>query len=422
MSIAGQCPGCSRRFNAPDQFLGKQVKCPQCAHAFVFQAVSTPPAPARGPAVPSQNEPFPSPAASPNNRSRRNNGLLIAGVAVAFGLMFCLLSSVLGLWYLLRGGGDAQWKEFAPNGGGFTILMPVNPETKENNDQKILTSGRIKEASAQSAAKATYTVHYYDLPDRPINSHLYQTWLRNQLLTGGGKVVREQDVNQGGYSGREVMVDLPDDQVLVRRIYLAEARVFWVTAQYSRATPKASAEVQKFLDSFQITSVAKASTPVVVAELPTTRPNPKKDPPVGTRREPPVTKKEMPPPPPPPPDGFNLTMEERALMDAVNKFRADEKLPLFKPGQKLSDAARVEAKSAAEGKEAPKQDYGYQTTFRLTQPVRNLTAQQMMDLLVKNQALRTPFSSQTLTDIGVGVETGADGMVYNVILLGSGPK
>jgi TRAP-type C4-dicarboxylate transport system substrate-binding protein len=40
VSIASQCPGCARKFNAPDQLVGKNVRCPQCNTSFALQAAA----------------------------------------------------------------------------------------------------------------------------------------------------------------------------------------------------------------------------------------------------------------------------------------------------------------------------------------------------------------------------------------------
>ena len=41
MPFSIQCPGCQRKLNVPDTFLGKRVKCPSCGEG--FQASQTPP-------------------------------------------------------------------------------------------------------------------------------------------------------------------------------------------------------------------------------------------------------------------------------------------------------------------------------------------------------------------------------------------
>lgn len=41
MPFSIQCPGCQRKLNVPDTFLGKRVKCPSCGEG--FQATQSPP-------------------------------------------------------------------------------------------------------------------------------------------------------------------------------------------------------------------------------------------------------------------------------------------------------------------------------------------------------------------------------------------
>src|SRR5262249_16778156 len=117
------------------------------------------------------------------------------------------------------------------------------------------------------------SVHYYDLAERPVNDYLYFGWMKKRLLAAGGKLAQEREVSPSQYPARELVVDLPDNQVTLRRVYLAEARVFWVTAQYPQAAVP-PAEAERFLDSFQITSVPKRDKPVAAASKPPGNPVP----------------------------------------------------------------------------------------------------------------------------------------------------
>ncbi len=299
MSIATQCPKCGQRFSAPDHALGQSVRCSQCGNAFIVQlpAGAAPPA-ARtsisrsGPAIASKlTVSRPIVAKEPAKRS------LWLGLLLAVVFLGGLGTAVFFAWRLFSGGPAIEWKEFVSAEGGFTVLMPTNPEQQEHDDPKIVTVGKIHEIGTKPVGARTFSVQYYDLADRPINDYLYFSWLKNRLLEKGGKFRRENEISPSTYPCKEIVVDLADDQILVRRIYLAEARVFLLTAEFPK-TPAPTPDAQKFFDSFKITSVPKVErpAPTVVAQAepkeipPQPAPAPKKAP------EPPPTAKADPPP------------------------------------------------------------------------------------------------------------------------------
>ncbi|MBL8798303.1 MAG: hypothetical protein JNM56_30695 [Planctomycetia bacterium] len=425
MSIASQCPGCARKFNAPDHLAGKNVRCPQCNTSFLVQAGGAPVNFDFGSASASEASPAPTPAAEPGRRS-----LLIGAIAAGVGMMalMFLCTGVGVAYYFLFAGPGAGWKEYTSADGGFTVLLPPNPAQKDKSDPKI-TAGKITEISAQPFGSRHYSVQYYDLADLPINNYLYLAWLRHSLVSAGGTLVREQDVTAGPYSGKEVVVELAGDQLLVRRTILAEARVFSLTAQYPKSSAP-SAEAQKFFDSFKVTSVPKVTRPptTLVATGPTTpdplpktdptpKANPKTDPPPKTD---PVPK--MDPPVKTPPATFPIKPDELALLEAINRLRqADGARPLL-PVQKLFVGARAEADSLARTKNAGKQDnYGYLRYFRLTIPSRGMPpAQELVDQLVLSKSTRAQLVEEEFDHIGIGIATAKDGTTYYMLLFCGG--
>ena len=282
------------------------------------------------------------------------------------------------------------------------------------------------EISAQPASSRNYSVQFYDLGDLPINNYLYLGWLRNDLLAGGGTLVRENEVSLAPHTGKEIVVELAGDQLLVRRIYLAEARVFWLTAQYPKSSAP-SAEAQKFFDSFKITSVPKATRPptTLVAVGPkteppprTTEPRPKTEPPPKID---PTPKTE--PPVKPPVASFPIKPDELALLEAINRFRQGEKAPPLLPIQKLFVGARSEADLLARTKQAGKQDsYGYRRYFRLTIPSRGtVPAQELVDQLLQSKSTRVQLSDEEFDHIGIGIATAKDGTTFYMLLFCGGP-
>lgn len=417
MSIASQCPGCSRKFSAPEQLLGKSVRCPQCNHQFVVQAGPSAAITSSGPA------PVPEPSATdapetPAPRSKR--GLLVGiGAAVAALVAFtCLGGGGYLVYALLFRGPTADWKEFASTDGGFTVLLPPNPAQKEQPDPKI--NYKIRAVSAEPAKAQNYSVQYFDLADKPINNHLYFAWLKNHLLAGGGKLARENEVNLESYPGREMIVEMPNDEVLVRRVYLAEARVFFLTAQYPKG--KSPAAAQKFFESFKITSAPKTTVAVAPPPPPAqpTMPqatNPIRLPPIVL---PPATTQPTPPVVTAP---FPVKPEELALVEALNRLRQEEKVGAVKPMKELFDVARIEAEEKAGLRPAGKQAEFKFSTFRLGVPVRGMvSAQQVIEHLAAARTLRNQAVEPEYENIGVGFSTGKDGVTQYIIILGGKPR
>lgn len=59
MPTTTSCPHCQKKLNVPDEYLGKQVRCPQCKNAFTAAAGSSgPPAPPPLPSPPTESEEF----------------------------------------------------------------------------------------------------------------------------------------------------------------------------------------------------------------------------------------------------------------------------------------------------------------------------------------------------------------------------
>src|SRR5262249_34632604 len=164
------------------------------------------------------------------------------------------------------------------------------------------------------------------------------------------KLADEQDITLNSFPGKQVTVDLPDDQRVTRRIYLAENRVYILSAQHGKG---GMGDADKFFESFKITyNPPNAAPPKPPHESPTTPPPtqvvvapplPKGTMPKGPVPVVPLPKPPDPAPAPPAPADFVLSNDERAIVDEINKLRAGDKVAALKPEKKLFDAARAEA-------------------------------------------------------------------------------
>lgn len=421
MSIPTQCPKCTRRFAAPDQLLGKGVKCPQCSNQFIVQATSTH-APS-APAGMAQSRPATvSPAADGEEGARKFpvKNILIGVGALVFSCLFLYL-----VISLLSGGGT--WQVYDSKDGGFTVLMPGSPSPQDKSPSPVIHSAlNFKEISLPQGS-STFSVHYYDLKHKPINDYLISTNSMHRLISEkSGKLSHELPAATGTYQGREFVIEVPSkNQMVARRVFLANARVYWVTAEF----PKADAlppEVERFLASFKITQPPPMPEATLAslnqagganaAPPPVETPAAKKEPPVakndpkGGQKTPPRIKADFP-----------ISEEEQVVVELINAFRAAEKAQPLKVERRLFDGARQEANLATRGQQR-NSDYGYRNYFRITMPGRDVTPQQIVEQLTdpRSKNTRVQVADEAKQDIGVGVAS-ANGVTYYVILMCADP-
>ncbi len=413
------CPACSASYKVPETILGKNLKCKGCQASFVATAAS--PAPASPFADLPASAPAEAPQPAPEKPQRSRGKAVVIVSLVAVGILL-----VLGLVGFLVFGG-ASWQEFTSKEGGFAVLVPGSATPGKTNDAKM--GVELNEIVAKpSKSGPTYTVQYADLREKPINEYLYLSWLKYNLLDSmkDAKLAEEQEIKLGSHTGKQLTLDLPDDQRLVRRMYLVDHRVYLVTAQHPRTT---GAEVDKFLDSFKIT----ADPPKLAATKPT-EPAPAtqiaKGPgstmfflPKATEKAAPVPTDKGPATPPPTPGNLALSDDERAVVEQINLVRtADKKAPL-QPDKEAFDAARSEATAQANKQVMPPHVFIGRQVARLPVTANGgFTPQRLVEGLAKIEQNRRFLVDDVYQGIGVGIAKGADGATYYRILLIGTPK
>src|SRR6266478_1806760 len=93
MPLLVACPSCGKKLKIPDNLIGKQVRCADCAGTFTAENRSTaPPSPSRAPArrdEPDDNydEPDDRPARRSRRRDRGNYAPDRGGLILAFGII-----------------------------------------------------------------------------------------------------------------------------------------------------------------------------------------------------------------------------------------------------------------------------------------------------------------------------------------------
>lgn len=165
-----------------------------------------------------------------------------------------LLALICALWGCEKPA-VTEWKAFAPAGGGFSVLLPSEPqlETQKAKDGSEPKVYRLYPFLSNVRGMA---VGYADQPKGAASQRDAQTVLDESrdvsVADLKGKLLSETPISLGRFAGRELKVVIPNNYVVRLRIYLAGQRKFSLMIV---ATTKNfdSPEARKFFDSFQIT-------------------------------------------------------------------------------------------------------------------------------------------------------------------------
>lgn len=117
------------------------------------------------------------------------------------------------------------WKEFTSAAGKFSISLPGTPKpevrTMETGLGKLTTHAFLLQTNY-----GHYYVHYVDFPIGPETPQEHKEFLdgaRDQVVSGGARVLAETDFSVGGIAGRELLVE--------KGLLIIRARYFFVKAR-----------------------------------------------------------------------------------------------------------------------------------------------------------------------------------------------
>ncbi len=165
----------------------------------------------------------------------------------------CLLLLAL---LLLSGCDEAEkeWATFEPDDGAFSILFPGKPEEQTESVSTAIGDIETQFFIAEQKDRA-YSVNYADYPREIIIVSDAEAMLdgagMGAVSNVDGELLDEKEITLDGYPGREIEIEVKEDDIIVRaRFYLVENRLYVVQAV---SKSKASApDIDKFLDSFQL--------------------------------------------------------------------------------------------------------------------------------------------------------------------------
>ncbi len=171
-------------------------------------------------------------------------------------LVMAMFVSLAGCQRAHESGAAQDWKEFAPEGEGFSVLLPGTP-TGETESQ-VSPFGVVESAwfdLEREGDKLAYHVRYDDYPLSVFgllngSQLLYARQRRIEYLVEG-KIVDEEAISVLEHTGKQFTIELPDQKIGLYRIFLIDQRMYQLTV---KAAPEdiSVGEVSQFLDSFKL--------------------------------------------------------------------------------------------------------------------------------------------------------------------------
>jgi hypothetical protein len=290
MFVPVSCTSCGKPFQVPEAALGKLAPCPWCQAVVTALPVSLPqpdPPAAPPPSQPPAPEPLSlddapapvqtataTPIAPPARRAPRdephappatfkfNATTAVIGIAVVFGVM---AATVFFLGYRSGRLPEADWTEFTPSDGSFTIAMPGRPtETDVDSVSEGSLAGGKRFAVRRWYTRTAVWAAYHDLEPglaqkipsdrgRVIAAGVLRVARDREVARLQGTITKEAEVLQGGW-GIEIHLDTPDGPVIERLVLLGEGkrpRLYVFGVQGKNVTPTSPAW-QRLFASFRV--------------------------------------------------------------------------------------------------------------------------------------------------------------------------
>ncbi|BAY25042.1 hypothetical protein NIES2100_48420 [Calothrix sp. NIES-2100] len=148
----------------------------------------------------------------------------------------------------------SQWKEFSPDEGKSSILMPNGDISEMTPDKSEMHEG-IESTKMYLSIHATdvYMVSYADFKNdvTQIPASELLNFALQGMLEDGKKLLSQQNINLGAYPGKEIqMWDEKEGMTLTGRIFIVNQRMY-ILLVGSDKNPQVS-DIRKFFDSFQL--------------------------------------------------------------------------------------------------------------------------------------------------------------------------
>lgn len=146
-----------------------------------------------------------------------------------------------------------EWSLYKSEEGWFSILVPRIPL------KNIVLAGNSEEINLKmKVGKATeFVIAYKDLNSNAGSEFSLVDSLSKEILNKeiieGGRLRKQNYISLNGYSGKELIIDLPDSSTTISRNYLVEKRSILLKVTWRKAEDSTmSASYIKFFESFKL--------------------------------------------------------------------------------------------------------------------------------------------------------------------------
>jgi len=145
----------------------------------------------------------------------------------------------------------AQLVPFQGN-GGYSVLMPANPETNDRTEDTPGGQVQVHIAQARDPA-AKYLSTVSDFPkgslDRIKSKDLLDSLQQATIQSMGGTLVNAHDIDVAGLPGREFTATDPEGSEVTARVFVGPSRVYTLAGTYPQGQMPGT--IEQFLGSFQ---------------------------------------------------------------------------------------------------------------------------------------------------------------------------
>ncbi len=172
----------------------------------------------------------------------------------------------------LSGSQKLTWKEFTADEGGFSVMMPGEPEEQE---QSIDTAAGTMDSLlfTVSTSNATFTVGYTEFPETLVAQMSDPNALLENGYTGiiqkqQATIQSEEDIALYGHPGKEIVADTEVEGVatmLHGRFYLIGSKLYQTLIEFQSGKLTAE-DIDTFLSSFEIAQSELPPTPLPAAQ------------------------------------------------------------------------------------------------------------------------------------------------------------
>jgi hypothetical protein len=232
------CPGCGTRISANPSPLENNptVTCPKCKSQFATGGVNAK-----------------ATVAEPKRKlkpKKKGNG---AGLGILIGV-FAIAVVGGGAWAAYYWGlfsrtsssnsggvvtksSSTEWREYSSAEGKFKVMLPGVPIRKTRSSKEV--------EFGLETPDAKIGVVFADLPEKTKPE-------KYMVAPSGSKVLKEAEITQGDYKGRDIVAEVPNQGTVHMRFLTTGKRLYTVMI-VGKSKPPAESEVSRVLDSFQIT-------------------------------------------------------------------------------------------------------------------------------------------------------------------------